>query len=64
MSKRELHLYEAVDKAGATIAFANTIQAVRRFVNKASGDTYKTTVVPLRPDMLAKFLTDYCGGAG
>lgn len=64
MSKREIHLYEAVDKDGATIAFATTIQAARRLTNRANGDTFKTTVVPLRPDMLAQFLTAYCGGAG
>lgn len=65
MSKREISLYEVVDKDGATIAFAHTIPAARRLrVNPAKGETYKTTIVPLRPDKLAEFLTVYCGGAG
>lgn len=64
MSKREVQLYEIVDSDGATVCFKHTIIQARQACHEVKGAKWKLTNVPLRPDYLATFLTDYAGGAG
>lgn len=58
MSKRELSMYEVVDKSGATVAWGATIPQAKKLQQVTGpGSFFRPKVVPIRADQLAAFMT-------
>lgn len=63
MSKREVQLYEVLDKHGATVAWTVDIRHAHQQQREAgAGAFFRPKTVPVRPAELAEFLTAYSGG--
>lgn len=58
MSKRELSMYEVVNKKGATVAWADTMPKAKKLQRVfGPGTFFRPKVVPIRADQLADFMT-------